>query len=256
MIRQYIRKDNAIIGFIAKIFKAELRRIFINPKRRIHMDHSIEEEQLTSERVPKAGKRVLLHFTAGKLKVTIGPDVAWYWDIRLWALPLLILFIIALLPGEKKGTPTAQEEPQIVVQETVPVETTPPATTAPEVRDEEAEALARLADTVGAGRTDNVKTVIMWVAVNRSEDRANGYGKSIIEEIARPSQWQFYDENGMYSDGSYKMALEILRTKRLNGLRPIDNDMLWFVLNDDGSITVRNRFNFGKNTKVNERTYK
>lgn len=256
MIRQYIRKDNAIIGFTAKYFKAELQRVLINPKRRIHMDHSIQEQQLTGERTPTAAKRVLLHFTAGKLKVTIGPDVAWYWDIRLWALPLLILFIIALLPGEKNEVPAVQEAPQIVVQETVPAETAPPATTAPEVRNEEAEALARLADTVGAGRTDNVKTVIMWVAVNRSEDRANGYGKSIIEEIARPSQWQFYDENGMYSDGSYTMALEILRTKRLNGLRPIDNDMLWFVLNDDGSITVRNRFNFGKNTKVNEKTYK
>lgn len=218
------------------------------------MENSIQEQQADG-RTTKSDKRVLLHFTAGKLKVTIGPDVAWYWDIRLWALPLLILFIIALLPGQKNDVPAVQE-PVIVVQETLPVETAPPVTTAPEVRDEEAEALARLADTVGAGRTDNVKTVIMWVAVNRAEDRSNGYGKTIIEEIARPSQWQFYDENAVYSDGTYKMALEILRTRRLNGLRPIDNDMLWFVLNDDGSITVRNRFNFGKNAKVNEKTYK
>lgn len=215
-----------------------------------------QEQRHRSDGASRQRKRVLLHFTAGKLNVTIGPDVAWYWDIRLWALPLLAAFIIALLPGEKASLPEVQPEPQIVVEETLPAETAPPETTAPEVRDEEAVALARLADTVGVGRTDNVKTVIMWVAVNRSEDRSNGYGKSIIEEIARPSQWQFYDENGVYSDGSYKMALDILRTKRLNGLRPIDNDMLWFVLNDDGSITVRNRFNFGKNSKVNEKTYK
>lgn len=215
-----------------------------------------QEQRHRSDSASKQRKRVLLHFTAGKLNVTIGPDVAWYWDIRLWTLPLLIAFVIALLPGEKAPLPEVQPEPQIVAEETLPAETAPPETTAPEVRDEEAVALARLADTVGVGRTDNVKTVIMWVAVNRSEDRSNGYGKSIVEEIARPSQWQFYDENGVYSDGSYKMALDILRTKRLNGLRPVDNDMLWFVLNDDGSITVRNRFNFGKNSKVNEKTYK
>ena len=120
----------------------------------------------------------------------------------------------------------------------------------------EAAALARLADSVGSGRSDNVKTIIMWVAINRSEDRANGYGQSLLDEIARPNQWQGYDENAPYTSGTYAMAKEVLEIQARGGLRPLDSDMLWFVLNDDGSITLRNQFTATGNQKWREKTVK
>ena len=120
----------------------------------------------------------------------------------------------------------------------------------------EAAALARLADTVGAGRSDNVKTVIMWVAINRSEDRANGYGQSLQDEIARPNQWQGYDENAGYTDNTYAIAKQVLEIQANGSLRPVDSDMLWFVLNNDGSITLRNQFTATANQKWREKTVK
>ena len=134
------------------------------------------------------------------------------------------------------------------------METTP--TEAAEEVIPEAEALARLADCVGAGRSNNVKTVIMWVAINRSEDRANGYGQSLLDEIARPNQWQGFDPTALYSDGSYELAKQVLETQANGGLRPVDSDMLWFVLNDDGSITLRNQFTATANQKWREKTVK
>ena len=84
------------------------------------------------------------------------------------------------------------------------------------------------------------KTLIMWVAINRSEDRANGYGQSLMDEIARPNQWQGYDSAAPYSDETYAIAKQVLETKAKGGLRPIDSDMLWFVLNDDGYTGINN----------------
>lgn len=183
----------------------------------------------------------------------IGQDVRWYYDIRLWSPLLLLILILALvLPG--RGKEAADPE----VQETAPVvlETEPETEPAPEPIDPEAEALARLADTVGSGRSKNAKIIIMWVAINRSEDHANGYGLTLQEEIARPNQWQFYDENAAYSDASYQLAKEVLAVKRNGDLRPVDSDMLWLVLNDDGSVTVRNKFAVGANQKWTEKTVK
>lgn len=205
----------------------------------------------------KASQKPTFKLQIGKFSAEIGNDVKWYWDIRLWAPLLIILFIIALWPSPKSAAPAQMEVPQQVqeeVQQEIVPEDTVPVETVPEARNPEAEALARLADTVGAGRTDNVKIVIMWVAINRSEDRANGYGKSLEEEISRANQWQFYDENAKYGEGTYMLAQDVLKVARSNGLRPVENDMLWFVLNDNGSITVRNQFNFNKNT--NQKTYK
>ena len=171
----------------------------------------------------------------------IGKDVKWYFDIRLWSPLILLLLILALLPGRSKSETPAETTPETeaAVMETEPEVTEPPTV---EPLDPRAEALARLADTVGAGRSDNVKTVIMWVAINREEDRANGYGKDLLEEIARPSQWQGYDENASYTDHTYEIALEVLEIQASGALRPVDSDMLWFVLNDDGSITLRNLY--------------
>ena len=183
---------------------------------------------------------------------SIGKDVKWYYDIRLWSPLILLLLILALvLPGRGKKQ-EAQEIPVETVEVQSSTETTPP--TEPVIP--EAEALARLADSVGAGRSDNVKTIIMWVAVNRSEDRANGYGQSLLEEIARPNQWQGYDENTVYSASTYEIAKEVLETVENGGLRPLDNDMLWLVLNDDGSVTVRDQFTAKGNQKWKEKTVK
>ena len=180
-------------------------------------------------------------------------DVRWYYDVRLWSPLILLLLILALLPGKKEVQELVEETPEISMVETQPTEDTAPTEDAviPE-----AAALARLADSVGSGRSDNVKTIIMWVAINRSEDRANGYGQSLLDEIARPNQWQGYDENAPYTSGTYAMAKEVLAIQARGGLRPLDTDMLWFVLNDDGSITLRNQFTATGNQKWREKTVK
>lgn len=184
----------------------------------------------------------------------LGQDVRWYYDIRLWSPLLLLILILALLPGKKQDPAVQDPTPDISAVETQPTEEQTEPTQEPV--NEEAAALARLADSVGAGRSDNVKIIIMWVAINRSEDRANGYGQSLIDEIARPNQWQGYDENAPYSAGTYAMALEVLDTQARGGLRPLDSDMLWLVLNDDGSVTLRNQFTATANQKWREKTVK
>ena len=166
-------------------------------------------------------------------------DVRWYYDVRLWSPLILLLLILALLPGKKEVQEPVEETPEISMVETQPTEGTAPTE---EAVIPEAAALARLADSVGSGHSDNVKTIIMWVAINRSEDRANGYGQSLLDEIARPNQWQGYDENASYTDHTYEIALEVLEIQASGALRPVDSAMLWFVLNDDGSITLRNLY--------------
>mgnify|MGYP007047912958 CR=1 FL=1 len=190
----------------------------------------------------KPAKKSTFHIRIPEFLKHLGDDVKWYYDIRLWSPVLVILFILALLPGKKTEKPAVQETvPAVTVVETQPVaaETQPAQTTV----NPEAEALARLADSVGAGRSDNVKIAIMWVAINRSEDRANGYGQDLLTEINRANQWQGYDPNLPYTQGTYEMALEVLDTRVRGRLRPVDSDMLWLVLNDDGSVTLRNKFN-------------
>ena len=184
----------------------------------------------------------------------LGEDVKWYYDVRLWSPLILVLLILALLPGTKQEVPEKTES-DISAVSTEPTQEQTEPTEAPV--NPEAAALARLADSVGAGRSDNVKTIIMWVAINRSEDGgANGYGKSLLEEIARPNQWQGYDENAPYSAGTYAMALNALDIQARGGLRPLDSDMLWLVLNDDGSVTLRNQFTATATQKWREKTVK
>ncbi|MDY3225564.1 MAG: hypothetical protein SOW84_06795 [Candidatus Faecousia sp.] len=182
----------------------------------------------------------------------LGADVRWYYDIRLWSPLILLLLVLALLPGKQAEKTPEETIPAVTAVETLPQDTAPTE----EAVIPEAAALARLADTVGAGRSDNVKTVIMWVAINRSEDRANGYGQSLLTEIARPNQWQGYDETALYTDETYAIAKQVLEIQANGGLRPLDSDMLWFVLNDDGSITLRNQFTATANQKWREKTVK
>lgn len=206
----------------------------------------------------KVRKRGINDYLTNFVK-NIGADVRWYYDVRLWSPLILVLLILVLvLSGHQKK---ALREQLLAMEETV---TTPAATDAVmetestiapvEPINQEAEALARLADTVGNGRSDNVKIIIMWVAINRSEDQANGYGKTLLEEISRPNQWQGYNENMGYSDSTYELAKQVLETKEKGGLRPLDSDMLWFVLNDDGSITVRDQFSVAAGQKWDEKT--
>ena len=181
----------------------------------------------------------------------LGQDVRWYYDIRLWSPLILLLLVLALLSGRKPAEKPAETIPEPTIMDTLPEEVTAPTQ---EVLNPDAVALARMAESVGSGRSENVKTVIMWVAINRSEDRANGYGQSLMDEIARPNQWQGYDSAASYSDDTYAIAKQVLETKAKGGLRPIDSDMLWFVLNDDGSITLRNQFTASANQKWREKT--
>lgn len=227
----------------------------------------MEQEQLekgqTSMEVPvnprrKVRKRGINDYLTNFVK-NIGADVRWYYDVRLWSpLIVMLLILVLVLSGQQKK---ALQEQLLAMEETV---ITPAATDAVIETEstiapvapvnQEAEALARLADTVGNGRSDNVKIIIMWVAINRSEDQANGYGKSLLEEISRPNQWQGYNENMGYSDNTYELAKQVLETKERGGLRPLDSDMLWFVLNNDGSITVRDKFSVAAGQKWDEKT--
>ena len=52
------------------------------------------------------------------------------------------------------------------------------------------------------------------------------------------------------------MAQQVLEIQKNGSLRPVDSDMLWFVLNDDGSITLRNQFTATANQKWREKTVK
>ena len=197
----------------------------------------VQTEPMAEPRRRKRRKKQTLPIPSFLLH--LGEDVRWYYDVRLWSPLILVLFILTLLPAKKTEEKPVETIPIATVVETLPMEETAP--TEEEVIPE-AEALARLADCVGSGRSDNVKTVIMWVAINRSEDRANGYGQSLLDEIARPNQWQDYDPTALYNEGTYEIAKQVLQTQASGGLRPVDPDMLWFVLNNDGSITLRNLY--------------
>ena len=184
-------------------------------------------------------------YSNGQVK-PFGKKVNWYWDIRIWSPLIIIMMIICLNVNihNDESNEIPVQDPAMEIS-TVPTEETEPALS-PEERD--IVALARLADTVGAGRNEQVKEIIMWVAINRVDDGgANGYGKPLIDEINRPKQWQQYDANGIYTEATYELAKTVYHTWETNGARPIYKDMLWFVLNGDGSITVRNRFGNEKN---------
>ena len=210
----------------------------------------VQQEPIPRRRRPRRKKAIPLP----AFLTHLGQDVRWYYDIRLWSPLLLLILILALLPGKKQDPAVQDPTPDISAVETQPTEEQTEPTQEPV--NEEAAALARLADSVGAGRSDNVKTIIMWVAVNRSEDRANGYGQSLLTEIDRPNQWQGYDGTTIYTDETYAIAKQVLETQAKGGLRPLDTDMLWFILNDDGSITVRNQFTATANQKWQEKTVK
>ena len=178
--------------------------------------------------------------------VILSRKVSWYWDIRIY-LPFLL--IIGMLfynhGGAKEVSMTDVMEHEIAIAETYGFEDTEPVE--PSYDERNIIALARLADSVGGHRSDEVKKIIMWVAINRTEDNRNGYGKSLIEEIARPNQWQGYKEDAYYLDSTYLLACQVYDAWKSGYSRPIYPDMLWFVLNNDGSITVRNQFKVGKN---------
>lgn len=174
----------------------------------------------------------------------------WYLDVRLWLPVFIAIIIVNSCTYQRKISALRQENDLLIAElsvETIPEtieETVPPIE---EKQDSEAVALAKLADSVARGRTDEVKRIVMWVAINRSEDRSHGYGLSLIEEIARPKQWQEYNEDANYLESTLRLAEEVLEIRDNGGARPIYGDMLWFVLNNDGSITVRNQFKTDKN---------
>ena len=120
-------------------------------------------EPMTEPRRRKQSKKRTIPIPS--FLTNIGQDVRWYYDVRLWSPLILLLLILALLPGKQAGKTTEETLPVVAAVEVPPVEDAAPTE---EVVIPEAAALARLADSVGAGRSDNVKTIIMWVAVNRS----------------------------------------------------------------------------------------
>lgn len=212
------------------------------------MDQMLNEESQPEIRRPRRRKRKP-GIDLTRYLPKLSGQVEWYYDVRLWLPVFLLLLILALaLPGRSTEKEPAETAP--IVVETIPEETEPEA----QPLNPDAVALARLADSVGAGRSKNVKIIIMWIAINRSEaGGVDGYGLSLQEEIARPNQWQGYDENVVYSQQSYDLALQVLEIQRNGDLRPLDSDMLWLVLNDNGSITVRNRFTATGNQKWREK---
>ncbi len=221
-------------------------------------------EQTTPDQIPQAPEKEreqkpqALQPKLPAFLSQIGKDVRWYYDVRLWLPVILVLLVLAACGGSKLSTSTAQGGESIVPETQAPVQTEPVSETQTPMThiSPEAEALAILADSVGAGRSDNVKTIIMWVAINRSEDYSNGHGLTLLEEIARPNQWQGYDPEISYSQKTYDMALEVLDIRNTGRLRPLDGDMLWMVLNDDGSVTIRNQFTNNGTNLWREKTVK
>lgn len=211
----------------------------------------VSEEQEIQRPVRRRREPPKRRFAVPSFLKNIGVDVRWYYDVRLWSPLILILLLLTWLPGKKTVEAPPVQETEPAVMETEPVTEPEPEPIIPE-----AEELARLADSVGAGRSKNAKIIIMWVAVNRSEDQRNGFGKSIAEEIARPNQWQNYDPNVSYSEETYQLAKQVLETKQNGDLRPLEPDMLWLVLNDNGSVTTRNKFAVGPKETWVEKTVK
>lgn len=167
--------------------------------------------------------------------------INWYWDIRLWIVPITIAFLISSCG---KSETVAYVEPTVQSTTEVTESVAEPETTAPADPEKELViALARFADSVAAGRSNDVKRAVIWVAINRSEDQSHGYGLSLMEELARPKQWQQYNPNGNYLESTYNLAQEIVDTWKSCGGRMFQDDMLWFTLNGDGSVTVRNKYN-------------
>lgn len=184
-------------------------------------------------------------------KATPPRKVSWYWDVRIW-LPVFVILVAAVIGSYQSKIERITMESELYFEERATEEDrvekvaeTEAPTEAPQ--ESEAVALARLADSVARGRSDEVKRIVMWVAINRSEDRSNGYGLSLLEEIARPKQWQEYSPDANYLESTLKLAEEVIEIRDSGGARPIYGDMLWFVLNNDGSITVRNQFQLSKN---------
>ncbi len=216
------------------------------------MEEPKKEELSVAPEKRERKQRSTLSIPVPAFLKNLGDDVRWYYDVRLWLPVILLLLILSMCSGGQPDAAPAETEPSVPVTEAV-IETEP--TEAPIIP--EAEALAILAESVGAGRSNNVKTVIMWIAVNRSEAQGReGYGKSLIEEIERSDQWQGYDENAAYSQEVYDIALEVLETVENGGLRPIEGDMLWLVLNNDNSVTIRNQFLNNGNQSWHERRIK
>lgn len=167
--------------------------------------------------------------------------INWYWDIRLWIVPITIAFLISSCG---KSDTIAYVEPTVQPAAEAIGFVAEPETTAPADPEKElVVALARFADSVAAGRSNDVKRAVIWVAINRSEDQSHGYGLSLMEELARPKQWQQYNPNGNYLESTYNLAQEIVNTWKSCGGRMFQDDMLWFTLNGDGSVTVRNKYN-------------
>ena len=162
---------------------------------------------------------------------------------------MMILLTVVAFFNKKITSITYAYEAQLVdvteTTEAVVIEVEPEPEV--DIRKEQAVALARLADSVAKGRSEEVKRIVMWVAINRAEDKSHGYGLPLLDEIARPKQWQEYDPSANYLESTLSIAYEVLEIREKGGPRPIYGDMLWFVLNNDGSITVRNQFNSGKN---------
>lgn len=182
-----------------------------------------------------------------------APKVLWYYDVRIW-LPVFVIIILSVIGVYQARLNTvirdaASAKTEAVTEALKSAEAQSEEIVAPTetVDDSEIVALARLADSVGRGRSDDVKRIIMWVAINRSEDRSHGYGLTLLGEIARPKQWQEYTPDATYLESTLKLAQEVYETWQTGGPRPIYSDMLWFILNDDGSITVRNQFQQSKN---------
>lgn len=186
---------------------------------------------------------------------TFYHDVKWFWDIRKWIPILIVVFIFSIKSvNTKDDVPVFEGTDHEVVAaiDGIPTEPVTEEATEPTLPIEEQEviALARLADTCARRYSDDVKRIVMWVAINRSEDRANGYGGSLLEEINRPKQWQEYNPEGSYTDSTLEIARDVYNTWKSGGPRPMYNDMIFFAFNADGTITVRNKFKTDKRTNT------
>ena len=94
-------------------------------------EESITEPQEESKTEPKAEPKRRQSQKKNAIPIPaflthLGEDVRWYYDIRLWSPLILLLLILALLPGKQTVQTPAETVPAATVVEILPEEETAP----------------------------------------------------------------------------------------------------------------------------------
>ena len=112
----------------------------------------------------------------------------------------------------------------------------------------EAEAIARVLYGVSAyNLSDNAKTAIIEVIINRAECTYGEFGDTIEDVCNKPNQWQGYVKDGCYLACDYDLANEYLGSNNSARVAP---EGCFYLVCGDGYVTVRTEWNGGNSWKV------